>query len=118
MRELLAKVRLEPRIESAEVETIFWLVLFLCLNVVDAVFTNRAFAMLESVGLDGKMAEFNPMLQVFSGSWLLALKGIPAVIIMALASRFLKVSMKRMLRWACVALAVVCIWNAVSIGLI
>ena len=118
MKTLLTKIRLEARVDSADVETYFWLFLFLSLNVVDAVFSNRAFAMLEAVGLDGEMAEINPLLQPLAGSWLMALKGIPAVIVMALASRFLKLSMKRMLRWTCAALVIVCIWNAISIGLI
>jgi hypothetical protein len=74
--------------------------------------------MLESVGLEGKMAEANPILQPLAGSWVIALKGFPALLIMVAASRYAGIPMRRMLRWACLALAVICIWNAKSIGLI
>jgi len=34
------------------------------------------------------------------------------------ASRFANIPMRRMLVWGCLALVIICIWNAKSIGLI
>jgi hypothetical protein len=64
------------------------------------------------------MVEANPMLQPLAGSWLLVVKGFLALVIMVGASRFAKVSMQVMLIWACLALLIICIWNAKSVGMI
>ncbi len=74
--------------------------------------------MLEAVGLDGKIAESNIILQPLVGSWLLAVKGVFAFVLMILADRFLRIPIRRTLTWACFILAVVCLWNAKSIGMI
>jgi len=118
MRALLSRMRLEAKSDDFQASIVFWLVLYLCLNVVDAFLTNRACAMLESAGLEGKMAEANPILQPLAGSWILMAKGFLALVLMVAANRFAKIPMRRMLIWACLALTLVCIWNAGSIGLI
>jgi hypothetical protein len=118
MRALLTRIRLEAKSDSLGSRTVFWLLLFLGLNVADIILTNRAHAMLESVGLNGKMAETNIILQSLVGSWLLLLKGVLALVIMVGANRATRIPMRRMLLWACFALGIICIWNARSIGLI
>lgn len=118
MKVLLSRVRLEAKSDNFQATIVFWLVLYLCLNVVDALLTNRACAMLESAGLGGKMAEANPILQPLAGSWMLVVKGFLALVLMVVATRFAKIPMRRMLIWACLALGIICIWNAKSIGLI
>jgi hypothetical protein len=117
-RALLAKIRLEAKSENLLSITIFWLLIFLGLNLADTLLTNRAHAMLESVGLDGKMAEANIILQPLVGSWLLMLKGAFALVIMVGINKVAKVSLRKMLVWACLALAIVCLWNAKSIGIL
>lgn len=111
-------MRLEAKSGSFPAGIVFWLILYLCLNVVDVLLTNRAYAMLESAGLAGEMAEANPILQPLAGSWLLVVKGFLALVVMVVANRFAKTSMRGMLIWACLALLIICIWNAKSIGLI
>jgi hypothetical protein len=118
VRALLTRIRLEAKSDNLQSRTIFWLLLFLSLNVVDTLLTNRAHAMLESVGLNGKMAEANIILQPLVGSWLLVLKGAVALIIMVGINRVTRIPLRRMLVWACFALAIVCLWNAKSIGLL
>jgi len=118
VRALLTRIRLEAKSDNLQSRTIFWLLLFLSLNVVDTLLTNRAHAMLESVGLNGKMAEANIILQPLVGSWLLVLKGAVALVIMVGINRVARVPLRRMLVWACFALAIVCLWNAKSIGIL
>ena len=118
VRALLTRIRLEVKSDNLQSRTIFWLLLFLGLNVVDTMLTNRAHAMLESVGINGKMAEANLILQPLVGSWLLVLKGAFALVIMVGINRFARVPLRRMLVWACLALAIVCLWNAKSIGIL
>ena len=118
LRALLTRIRLEAQSDNLQSRTIFWLFLFLGLNVVDTTLTNRANAMLESVGLNGKMAEANLILQPLVGSWMLVLKGAIALVIMVGINRVARVPLKRMLVWACLALAIVCLWNAKSIGIL
>jgi len=118
MRVLLSRTRLEARSENFQAKIVFWLVLFLCLNVVDALLTNRAYALLESAGLEGRLAEANPILQPLAGSWIIMAKGFLALVVMVVANRFAKIPMRRMLIWASLALVLICIWNAKSIGLI
>ena len=118
VRALLTRIRLEAKSDNLQSRTIFWLLLFLGLNVVDTLLTNRAHAMLESVGLNGKMAEANIILQPLVGSWLLVLKGAVALVIMVGINRVARVPLRRMLVWACLALAIVCLWNAKSIGIL
>jgi len=111
-------MRLEAKSDNFQSRNVFWLVLYLGLNVVDALLTNRAYAMLESAGLEGKMAEANPILQPLAGSWVIMAKGFLALVVMVVASRFANIPMRRMLVWGCLALVIICIWNAKSIGLI
>lgn len=118
MKVLQARMPLEAKSGDSLAGIGFWLVLYLCLNVVDVLLTNRAYAMLESAGLVGKMAEANPILQPLAGSWILVVKGFLALVVMVVANRFTKMPMRRMLIWACLALLIICIWNAKSIGLI
>jgi hypothetical protein len=115
---LLTRIRLEAKSDNLQSRTIFWLLLFLALNVVDTLLTNMAHAMLESVGLNGKMAEANIILQPLVGSRLLVLKGAVALVIMVGVNKVARVSRRRMLIWACFALAIVCLWNAGSIGIL
>ena len=118
MNALLTKISLEAESANLQSRTIFWLFLFFSLNVADVILTNRAYAMLESVQLEGKVAELNSILQPMAGSWLLILKVVFALVIMVGANRVARIPMRRMLLWACFALGIVCIWNAKSIGLI
>jgi len=118
VRALLTRIRLESESDNLQSRTIFWLLLFLGLNVVDTMLTNRAHAMLESVGINGKMAEANLILQPLVGSWLLVLKGAFALVIMVGINRVARIPLRRMLVWACLALAIVCLWNAKSIGIL
>ena len=118
MKAVLSRMLLDARSDDFQASIVFWLVLYLCLNVVDVLLTNRACAMLESAGLAGRMAEANPILQPLAGSWVIVAKGFLALVVMAVANRFARIPMKRMLIWACLALALICIWNAKSIGLI
>lgn len=119
VRAFLTRIRLEAlQSDNLQSRTIFWLLLFLALNVVDTMLTNRANAMLDSVGLNGKMAEANIMLQPLVGSWLLVLKGAVALVIMVGANKVARVPLRRLLIWACFALAIVCLWNARSIGIL
>lgn len=118
MKAVLSRMRMEAKSDDFQAGIVFWLVLYLCLNVVDAVLTNRAYAMLESAGLEGKMAEANPILQPLAGSWMIMSKGFLALVVMVVASKFANISMRRVLIWACLALVLICIWNAKSIGLI
>ena len=118
VRALLTRIRLESESDNLQSRTIFWLFLFLGLNVVDTMLTNRAHAMLESVGISGKMAEANLILQPLVGSWLLVLKGAFALVIMVGINRVARIPLRRMLVWACLALAIVCLWNAKSIGIL
>ena len=118
VRALLTRIRLEAKSDNLQSRTIFWLLLFLSLNVVDTLLTNRAHAMLESVGLNGKMAEANVILQPLVGSWMLVLKGAFALVIMVGINKVARVPLRRMLVWACLALAIVCLWNAKSIGIL
>ena len=118
VRALLTRIRLESESDNLQSRTIFWLFLFLGLNVVDTMLTNRAHAMLESVGINGKMAEANLILQPLVGSWLLVLKGAFALVIMVGINRVARIPLRRMLVWACLALAIVCLWNAKSIGIL
>ena len=118
IRALLTRIRLEAKSDNLQSRTIFWLLLFLALNVVDTLLTNRAHAMLESVGFNGKMAEANIILQPLVGSWLLVLKGAVALVIMVGVNKVARVSLRRMLIWACFALAIVYLWNARSIGIL
>jgi len=118
MNALLTKISLEAESANLQSRTVFWLLLFFSLNVADVILTNRAYAMLESVQLEGKMAELNPILQPMADSWLLILKGVFALVIMVGANKIARIPMRRMLLWACFMLGVVCIWNAKSIGLI
>jgi len=118
VRAFLTRVCTEAKSENLQSRTIFWLLLFLALNVVDTMLTNRANAMLESVGLNGKMAEANIILQPLVGSWLLVLKGAVALVIMVGVNKVAKVPLRRLLIWACLALAIVCLWNARSIGIL
>ena len=62
IRALLTRIRLEAKSDNLQSRTIFWLLLFLALNVMDTLLTNRAYAMLESVGFNGKIAEANIIL--------------------------------------------------------
>ena len=41
-----------------------------------------------------------------------------ALAVMVVANRFAKIPLRRMLIWACLALVLICIWNASSIGLV
>lgn len=118
IRALLTRIRLEAKSDNLQSRTIFWLLLFLALNFVDTLLTNMAHAMLESVGLNGKMAEANIILQPLVGSWLLVLKGAVALVIMVGVNKVARVPRRRMLIWACFALAIVCLWNAGSIGIL
>ena len=118
IRAFLTRIRLEAKSDNLQSRTIFWLLLFLGLNIVDTLLTNRAHAMLESVGLDGKMAEANLILQPLVGSWLLVLKGAVALVIMVGINKVARIPIRRMLIWACLALAIVCLWNAKSIGIL
>ena len=118
IRALLTRIGLEAKSDNLQSRTIFWLLLFLALNVVDTLLTNRAHAMLESVGLNGKMAEANIILQPLVGSWLLVLKGAVALVIMVVVNKVARVSLGRMLIWACFALSIVYLWNARSIGIL
>lgn len=118
MNDLLTRIRLEANSANFQSRNVFWLLLFLTINCADAVLTNKAYAMLESVGLNGKLVEVNPILQPLAGSWLLMLKGVFALIIIAGLDKVAKTYMKKMLLWACFVLGIVCIWNAKSIGLI
>ena len=118
IRAFLTRIRLEAKSDNLQSRTIFWLLLFLGLNIVDTLLTNRAHAMLESVGLDGKMAEANLILQPLVGSWLLVLKGAVALVIMVGINKVARIPLRRMLVWACLALAIVCLWNAKSIGIL
>ncbi len=92
--------------------------LFLSLNLLDTILTNKACAMLESVGLDGKAAEANLLLQPLTGSWLFMLKGMFVLVLMMLADRFLRIPIRRTMTWSCFILVVICLWNAKSIGLL
>jgi hypothetical protein len=118
VRALLTRIQLEAKSDNLQSKTIFWLLLFLGLNVVDTMLTNRAHAMLESVGISGKTAEANLILQPLVGSWLLVLKGAFALVIMVGINRVARIPLRRMLVWACLALAIVCLWNAKSIGIL
>ena len=115
---MLSRMRLEAKSDNFQAGIVFWLVLYLCLNVVDAFLTNRACALLQSAGLEGKMAEANPVLQPLAGSWIIMMKGFLALAVMVVANRFAKIPLRRMLIWACLALVLICIWNARSIGLV
>ena len=84
----------------------------------DTLLTNRAYAMLESVGFNGKIAEANIILQPLVGSWLLVLKGAVALVIMVGVNKVARVLLRRMLILTCLALAIVCLWNARSIGIL
>ncbi len=118
VRALLARTRLEAKSDNLQSRTIFWLLLFLALNVVDTLLTNRAYGMLESVGLEGKMAEGNMILQPLVGSWLLVFKGAVALVVMVGVNRVTRIPMRRMIIWSCLALSIVCLWNARSIGIL
>jgi len=118
MNVLQRRTRLEAIADNLQARTVFWLALYLCLNGVDVLLTNRAYDLFEAAGFAGKMVEANPMLQPLAGSWMLVVKGFLALVIMVGASRFAKVSMKVMLIWACLALLIICIWNAKSVGMI
>ena len=117
-RALLTRIRLEAKSDNLQSRTIFWVLLFLSLNVVDTLLTNRAHAMLESAGISGKAVEINIILQPLVGSWLLVLKGAFALVIMVGINKIAKIPLRRMLIWACLALAIVCLWNAKSIGIL
>ena len=118
MNTLLAKIRLEATSAILQSRNVFWLLLFLTINCADAILTNRAYAMLESMGLNGKLVEVNPILQPLAGSWLLILKGVFALFIIVGLNKIANISMKKVLLWACFVLGLVCIWNAKSIGII
>jgi hypothetical protein len=118
VRAFLTRVRVEAKSENLQSRTVFWLLLFLALNVVDTMLTNRAHAMLESVGLNGKMVEANIILQPLVGSWMLVLKGAVALVIMVGVNKVARVPLRRLLIWSCLALAIVCLWNARSIGIL
>lgn len=118
MNTLLTKIRLEATSAIIQSRNVFWLLLFLTINCADAVLTNRAYAMLESMGLNGKLVEVNPILQPLAGSWLLMLKGLFALIIIVGLNKVANISMKKVLLWASLVLSIVCIWNAKSIGVI
>jgi hypothetical protein len=118
MRALPTRIRLESRSDNLQSRTIFWLLLFLSLNIADSILTNKAHAMLELAGLEGKMAEANLILRPLAGSWLLVFKGAFALIIILGFNKLSGIPLRRIMQWACFALGIICIWNAKSIGLI
>jgi peptidoglycan/LPS O-acetylase OafA/YrhL len=111
-------MRVNAQSEQFRSRTFLWFVFFVSLNVLDTVLTNKAYAMLEEVGLDGKTVEMNIILQPLVGSWLLAIKGVFALVVMILADRIFKVPIRRTLTFACFVLVIICLWNARSIGLL
>jgi hypothetical protein len=118
MRALPTRIRLESGSDNLQSRTIFWLLLFLSLNIADSILTNKAHAMLELAGLEGKMAEANLILRPLAGSWLLLLKGAFALIIILAFNKLTGMPVRKVIQLACLALGIICIWNARSIGMI
>ena len=118
MRALLTRIRIQSESDSLQSRTIFWLLLFLSLNIADSILTNKAHAMLESAGLEGTMAEANLILRPLAGSWLLVLKGAFALIVILVFDKLTGIPIRKIIQLACLVLGIICIWNAKSIGLI
>jgi hypothetical protein len=88
-----------------------WIALFLSVNLIDALLTNRLLA--TGLGIEG-----NPIMQPLAGTSLLCLKGLFLLPLIWLVCHALKVRLVRILAVATIGLAGICIWNAYWLGVL
>jgi hypothetical protein len=103
---------------------VFWLVLFLALNVLDAMITNKAFDLYSA-------KEVNPIMAHLVGTYAMYFKGVFCLAVIGAEYLLLKrfnIFSRNILRWipsltfkqfliaGCVLLTGVCVWNVIHVG--
>jgi len=84
-------------------EIIFLVFLFIFLNFIDVVLTNKL--------VDEGSTEANVLLKPFAGSWLLLLKILFAFAVIFIVRIFKRFSIRNVLFVLCIIMAGVCGWN-------